>query len=189
VSGLEVFVWVLLALFALLVLRFSAAQAREIAAQQALAAGFSRKAADSEAVLVQMREALSRADDRAETAIALADGLQADLTEAWAEKGSLTDIIMLERDRYNALVAEHAAEAAAVGAPEPPVEPLTQAQKDALRANQCLYCGGSHVVAISSCPRIRRMRFRGDGQTPMEVEFWAWGEFPVDGIVLPEEYA
>jgi hypothetical protein len=69
-------------------------------------------------------------------------------------------------------------------------EPITEEQRQALQANRCLHCGGSHTIA---CPRVKRLRFRADGQTPLEVEFWpidvwrdAWVE---DRIVWPEDVA
>jgi hypothetical protein len=45
----------------------------------------------------------------------------------------------------------------------------TKAERDALLASKCAHCGGSHAIA---CPRVRRMRFRPDGQSLYEVEFW-----------------
>ncbi len=61
---------------------------------------------------------------------------------------------------------------------------LSEEQRKALAdpANRCVHCGGVHAIA---CPRIKRIRFRGDGQTPLEVEFWE--EWPRDRVVFPED--
>jgi hypothetical protein len=48
-------------------------------------------------------------------------------------------------------------------------EPVTQDQYDLLKSLRCVHCGGVHSV---SCPRVKRIRFRGDGQSPLEVEYW-----------------
>lgn len=49
----------------------------------------------------------------------------------------------------------------------------------------CSHCGGWHARA---CPRVRRMVFNPDGRL-IEVEFWKAGEWPVNGIVWPEDVA
>jgi hypothetical protein len=67
----------------------------------------------------------------------------------------------------------------------PPVKrKVTQAEMDSLKAIRCASCGGAHTIA---CPRVKRMRFRPDGQSPAEVEFWASGEWPRDDVVWLEE--
>jgi hypothetical protein len=67
----------------------------------------------------------------------------------------------------------------------PPVKrKVTQVEMDALTAIRCASCGGSHTIA---CPRVKRMRFRPDGQSPAEVEFWASGEWPREDVVWLEE--
>jgi hypothetical protein len=43
-------------------------------------------------------------------------------------------------------------------------------------------CGGVHSI---SCPRVKRIRFRGDGQTPLEVEYFE--SWPQDNILWIED--
>lgn len=77
------------------------------------------------------------------------------------------------------------AEAEALRAQLPPPEPeLTEEQRKALWDARCAHCGGSHLRA---CPRVKRIRFRGDGSTPLEVEFWAAGEWPTDDVTWLED--
>lgn len=58
----------------------------------------------------------------------------------------------------------------------------TKAERDALLASKCAHCGGVHAIA---CPRVRRMRFRPDGQSLYEVEFWeTWDK---TRVVWPED--
>ena len=61
---------------------------------------------------------------------------------------------------------------------------VTQVEMDALTAIRCASCGGAHTIA---CPRVKRMRFRPDGQSPAEVEFWRYDEWPKDDVVWLEE--
>lgn len=61
---------------------------------------------------------------------------------------------------------------------------VTKETFDKLLATKCAHCGGTHAIA---CPRLKRVRFRADGQTAMEVEFWADGEWPKDRVVFPED--
>ena len=61
---------------------------------------------------------------------------------------------------------------------------VTKAEFDSLWAMKCAHCGGSHTIA---CPRVRRLRFRPDGQSPSEVEFFADGEWPKDSVVWLED--
>jgi hypothetical protein len=63
-------------------------------------------------------------------------------------------------------------------------EPLTPEQQKKMLENRCVNCGGVHSIA---CPRIKRMRFRADGQTPLEVEFWPDSEWPKDRVVWIED--
>ncbi len=62
--------------------------------------------------------------------------------------------------------------------------PLSDEQRAALAAARCVHCGGAHAVA---CPRLRRIRFRADGTTPVEVEFWPDAEWPKERVVFPDE--
>ncbi len=62
-------------------------------------------------------------------------------------------------------------------------EALTAEQRQTLAAARCAHCGGVHAI---SCPRVKRIRFRSDGSTPMEVEFWA--EWPQDRVTYPEDF-
>lgn len=66
----------------------------------------------------------------------------------------------------------------------PPKEPLTEEQRKTLLAAKCMHCGGAHNIA---CPRVKRMRFRADGSTPLEVEFFPDGEWPKDRIIWLED--
>lgn len=61
---------------------------------------------------------------------------------------------------------------------------VSRAEKDILTAARCVSCGGVHGIA---CPRVKRMRFRPDGQTPVEVEFWRSDEWPQDDVVWLEK--
>jgi hypothetical protein len=63
-------------------------------------------------------------------------------------------------------------------------EKVTQEQYNLLTASKCANCGGVHLIA---CPRVKRMRFRPDGQTPGEVEFFPDNEWPKDRITWLEE--
>jgi hypothetical protein len=58
-------------------------------------------------------------------------------------------------------------------------EPVTQEQYDKMLAARCAHCGGVHSV---SCPRVKRIRFRGDGQSPLEIEFWPDEQWPKDRV-------
>lgn len=50
--------------------------------------------------------------------------------------------------------------------------------------SRCLHCGGAHSVA---CPRLKRIRFRSDGQTPLEVEYFEDFEWPKDVVIWIED--
>ena len=65
-----------------------------------------------------------------------------------------------------------------------PAEPLTDEDKQRLLASKCVSCGGSHSIA---CPRVKRMRFRADGQTPVEVEFFPDDQWPKSRVVFLED--
>jgi hypothetical protein len=47
----------------------------------------------------------------------------------------------------------------------------------------CVQCGGLHLRA---CPRVRRVVMRNKEEIA-EVEFWADGHWPKDGIIFPED--
>ena len=59
---------------------------------------------------------------------------------------------------------------------------VTKAEYDDLAAAKCIHCGGVHSIA---CPRVKRIRFRADGQTALEVEFFA--EWPKDDVLWIED--
>jgi hypothetical protein len=61
---------------------------------------------------------------------------------------------------------------------------VTQVEMDALKAIRCSSCGGAHTIA---CPRVKRMRFRPDGSSPAEVEFFPAGEWPREDVSWLEE--
>ena len=72
--------------------------------------------------------------------------------------------------------------------PAQPTTPLTAEEKAGYREQferkaQCIHCGGCHLRA---CPRVRRIVMRNKEEIS-EVEFWAWGSWPTDGIVFPED--
>jgi hypothetical protein len=66
-------------------------------------------------------------------------------------------------------------------AAKPP--PLTPEQRNHLLKNRCNHCGGVHAI---NCPRLKRIRFRADGQTPYEIEYWSDAEWPKDQVVWIE---
>jgi hypothetical protein len=107
--------------------------------------------------------------------------------DAATAESSLHDAMALVASLEEQLAREH--EQVIVIPPETP-EPLTPEQRAALLANKCIHCGGSHTIA---CPRVKRLRFRADGQTPVEIEFWALDEWRTpwaeDRIVWPEDMA
>lgn len=71
--------------------------------------------------------------------------------------------------------------------PQPEPEPLTAEQRAAIRQRgQCLWCGGYHARA---CPRVRRMRWSPTRTEPVEVEYWADGEWSDEHIWWPEDLA
>ena len=83
------------------------------------------------------------------------------------------------RDEYALQVDELTAHLAAV--PEkPPV--YTPEEIKNFEENRCVHCGGSHAIA---CPRIKSIRFRADGATPVSVEFWA--DWPQDRVTYLED--
>jgi hypothetical protein len=51
------------------------------------------------------------------------------------------------------------------------------------RKAQCVNCGGLHLRA---CPRVKRIVMRNKEEVS-EVEFWAWGWWPTEGIIWPED--
>jgi hypothetical protein len=58
----------------------------------------------------------------------------------------------------------------------------TEQERKVLLENKCAHCGGAHAIA---CPRVKRMRFRPDGQSIYEIEFWdTWDK---SRVVFPEE--
>lgn len=63
---------------------------------------------------------------------------------------------------------------------------LTSEERDLLLASRCSHCGGAHA---SACPRVRRIRFRPDGQTPVEVEFWQDGAWDTTRVVWLDDIA
>lgn len=60
------------------------------------------------------------------------------------------------------------------------VQTAEEIQKD----QTCRWCGGIHARA---CPRVKRLTYDNSGTHVTEVEFWAWGEWPVDQVVWPED--
>jgi ribosomal protein L44E len=79
------------------------------------------------------------------------------------------------------------AEEAVMAAPDPPpppeTKPWTTADRDALLKMRCADCGYIHTI---NCPRVRRLRFRQDGETRLEVEYW--DQWPHDDVVSVDDY-
>lgn len=65
-----------------------------------------------------------------------------------------------------------------------PRESYSEEELTTLQENACVHCGGSHAVA---CPRVKRLRFRADGETVLEVEFWPDAEWPKERIIWVED--
>jgi hypothetical protein len=60
---------------------------------------------------------------------------------------------------------------------------LTEDEVREQLAGRCNWCGGVHTHA---CPRVRSLRFRPDGVTPIAVEFWeTWDR---SDVIWPEDY-
>lgn len=64
--------------------------------------------------------------------------------------------------------------------PFPGLSPITKRVWD---TQACQHCGGLHSRA---CPRVRRIAYGGDG-TPVEVEFWPEGRWPVGQVLWLED--
>jgi hypothetical protein len=98
--------------------------------------------------------------------------LRKQLSEAIADKRSaLLDLASTTNDLANAEAKlEHPR--------------VTKEQRDALIAARCTHCGGSHAV---NCPRLKRIRFRADGSTPWEIEYWRDDEWPKDRVTFTED--
>jgi hypothetical protein len=60
---------------------------------------------------------------------------------------------------------------------------LTEEEVTAQLSGRCLHCGGIHERA---CPRVRSLRFRPDGITPLAVEFWE--HWDASEVIWPEDY-
>lgn len=71
----------------------------------------------------------------------------------------------------------------AVGAEAPKL--AADEAREYQKMSPCIHCGGWH---LRSCPRVKKATFNGDGK-PVEVEYWAHGEWPDDNIVWPETVA
>jgi hypothetical protein len=91
------------------------------------------------------------------------------INRMWSEKDDLEDDLLDARAKIADLEAK---------LPKSK-ELVTQDEYNVMKASRCANCGGSHAI---SCPRVKRMRFRPDGQTPVEVEFWRDDEWPKDNV-------
>jgi hypothetical protein len=65
-------------------------------------------------------------------------------------------------------------------------EPVTSEVMDKAVKSRCLHCGGAHII---SCPRLKRIRYKADGQTPAEVEYFPDFTWPPESIFWPEEHS
>ena len=90
--------------------------------------------------------------------------------------------------RGQAARAQARDDAETAAAPHPALSPearteITKALSTPLV--RCNDCGGVHSIA---CPRVRRRRFRTDGETLLEVEYWPepWDK---DHILFAEDVA
>jgi len=95
--------------------------------------------------------------------------MNATINRMWSEKDDLEDDLLDARAKIADLEAK---------LPKSK-ELVTQDEYNVMKASRCANCGGSHAI---SCPRVKRMRFRPDGQTPVEVEFWRDDEWPKDNV-------
>jgi hypothetical protein len=66
-----------------------------------------------------------------------------------------------------------------------PLSPTEVTDAEEIQKDQtCPWCGGIHARA---CPRVKRLAYDPTGKNVNEVEFWAWGEWPEDHVVWPED--
>jgi len=121
---------------------------------------------------VDAKEAARRERDEAVAALALSDH------EASTAASTSARIVERQAGQIETLSAR-------VAELTPPERvPVTKEELNVINANRCDYCGGSHAVA---CPRVKSIRYRGDGRTPMGVEFWADAEWPKDRVTYLED--
>lgn len=108
-----------------------------------------------------------------------------------AEVRDTVQSVAAERDNERdaaARSAQRAADAEAKLADERRGPELTAENRAALLAlyqrgeKICVDCGGMHG---RTCLRVRRLRFRADGQTRLEVEYWP--DWPTESTVWPEQ--
>lgn len=64
----------------------------------------------------------------------------------------------------------------------PSPQTYTEAEIQWFKDHKCAHCGGAHEI---NCPRVRRIKFRGDGETPEEVEYWL--DWPTDRVTFIED--
>ena len=102
--------------------------------------------------------------------------MNATINRMWGEKDDLEDDLIDARAKIAALEAKL----------PPTKELVTLDEYNVLKASRCVNCGGIHAI---SCPRVKRMRFRPDGQTPVETEFWRDDEWPKDNVKWIENLA
>lgn len=101
------------------------------------------------------------------------DALNRAINRLVGEKDDIDDDLRTARDK----IAELEKEAT------PAKQKVTTEEMARLTALRCAHCGGSHTIA---CPRVKRIRFRPDGQSPAETEFWADDQWPHDDVVWLE---
>jgi seryl-tRNA synthetase len=146
---------------------------------------------DARAQMARLAKESAANAERAASFLGSTEVAERAFQEAAANNTALARRVKEVEAERDALVASiETSEASVIVVPTEEVPPLTDEQKAALIANRCVHCGGSHTIA---CPRVKRLRFRADGQTPVEVEFWpldvwrdAWAE---ERIVWPEDVA
>ena len=92
-----------------------------------------------------------------------------------------------EEARYDLAAAldtertEHASAPIAEAAPPP--TPISDEERTKILALRCNHCGMIHTVA---CPRVKRFRFRPDGTSLLEVEFFE--DWPRADVVSVDDY-
>lgn len=65
--------------------------------------------------------------------------------------------------------------------PRAPAVVSPEARTALRRTVPCGHCGGWHLRA---CPRLKRIRYRPDGATPLEAEYWQ--DWTDEDVVWPE---
>lgn len=95
-----------------------------------------------------------------------------------------THQISVEKAELQTLLKELAEEYERLKTAITPTHEITKTELQKLLDARCRHCGGTHAV---QCPRIRRIRFRADAETPEEIEFWPDDQWPKDRVTFIED--